>query len=115
MGNGLFTAGLVAILAGVYLDMVKIALLLGAVMILIGYSAGGSSSKNKSSSKSNDTTILHPVVYEDAGDPPYLYPKKGSVTVYPNGKKKRTTAQSMVDGAGIAAKATVKGLKKLMK
>lgn len=112
MKTELVGVGLVSILAGIYLGMVEIAIMIGTAMILINYKP---KPKKKPSRNNEEETILHPVVYEDAGDPPYLYPEKGKIKVYPNGVEKKVTAENMVDSAGVLVKGVTKGLTKLLK
>lgn len=112
MKTELIGVGLISILAGIYLGMVEIAIMIGLAMILISYTP---KPKKKPSGNGEEETILHPVVYEDAGDPPYLYPEKGKIKVYPDGVEKNITAENMVDSAGVLVKGVTKGIAKLLK
>ena len=114
MKTELVGVALVAILTGIYLGMVEVAILIGIGMIAIaGYTPRASGKSVKKTEE--EETILHPVVYEDAGDPPYLYPERGSIKVYPKGKERKTTAQSMSESGGMMLKGITKGVLKLLK
>ncbi len=105
---------LTAVFAGIYLESIVIVGGLTAAVALMMYSTGNSSSKRNSGS-GEEETVLHPVVYEDTGDPPNLYPEDGEISVYPDGKKKRVKAGDMVNSAGIMVKGAAKGLFKMLK
>ncbi|MFW5902649.1 MAG: hypothetical protein ACOCTT_02055 [archaeon] len=105
----------IAILAGLYLGLIEIAAIIAVSILLIGYTGKKPSKKSKKTGKKTEETILHPVVYEDAGDPPKLYPEKSKIKVYPNGTDKKLSAQHMADTVENVTKITAKGAKKLLK
>jgi|GEM_PF-3117556 len=106
----------IAILAGFYLGLIEISAIIAASILLIGYSGKKESKKKKTMSKNKgkEETILHPVVYEDAGDPPNLYPEKSKIKVYPKGTEKKLTAQHMADTTENIAEIVTKSVKKLL-
>jgi len=115
MKTEVFGTALIAIIAGLYLGLVKISMIIAVSLIIIGYSGKTKKTKTKTSSQDKtEETVLHPVIYEDAGEPPNLYPEDGSIKIYPDGKEKKLTAGGMVSSIGNAAKITTKGVKKLL-
>ncbi len=108
-------AALITIIAGIYIGITEIALLIAGSLVLMTYT-GKSKRKTKTKQEnSSEQKILHPVVYEDAGDPPNLYPEDGEIEVYPEGKEEKLTTAHMVKSVGNMAKITTKGIKKLIK
>jgi len=117
MKTEVFGTALIAIIAGMYLGLVKIATMIAIALVIIGYAGKSKKTKSKVKKPSQNTaeeTVLHPVVYEDAGEPPNLYPEDGSIKIYPDGKEEKLTAQDMAKSTEAITKATVKGIKKLI-
>lgn len=110
----LVTTALLTVLLGIYLGTIKIAIGIAGVLMLLNYTGKGKTEPEKQGEPEEDT-VLHPVVYEDAGDPPKLYPEDGKIKVYPDGKKKKLTAHGMVSGMGNVVKGATKGMIKLLK
>lgn len=109
---------LLAILVGIWIGHTMIALGIAGALALVSLSK---SSRSKEKAKEpepqeEEETILHPVVYEDAGEPPNLYPEGlWKINVYPKGKWDKRSAIGIPKGAANLVKGTVKGVKKLLK
>lgn len=117
MTNKLLVTGLLAVLIGVWIGEMMIALGIGAALTLV--SLVGSREKTKERNpepQESEETVLHPVVYEDAGEPPNLYPEGfWEIDVYPDGKWDKRSAIGISKGASNLVKGAVKGMKKLFK
>ena len=59
--------------------------------------------KKSSPKKEEDETILHPVIYEDVGDPPYLYPEKMKIAYKTKKSKPERTAAFIPKSIGAIA------------
>ncbi len=112
----LITTALLTVLLGIYLGTIKIAIGIGAALLLLEYSTRTKKSTSTQTQKEpEEDTVLHPVVYEDAGEPPNLYPEEGKIRVYPDGRQNKLSAHGMVSGMGNVLKGATKGVIKLLK
>lgn len=115
METKLLGIALLTILTGLYIGMIEIAI--GITIAIMLFSYGKNQPKKQPTSNPNETeeTVLHPVVYEDAGEPPNLYPEDGSIKVYPDGKKDPVTAQNIIQSTGNIVKGTTKTIINLLR
>lgn len=112
----LLTTALLTVLLGIYLGAIKITIGIAGVLLLIGYSGRSQETKSKETqAEPEEDTVLHPVVYEDAGEPPDLYPEDGKIRVFPDGRQNKLNAHGMVSGMGNVLKGATKGVIKLLK
>lgn len=73
---------LVCIAIGFYLklEMVSLLLILFLFFIALGSTSGG---KNKTPTSASEE-VIYPVIYEDVGEPPYLYPPGMKINLKPD-------------------------------
>ena len=99
---------LILIIIGYYLEMQWLVLMLAVVLFLIGLgSIKISSGKPKKVTVKKNPDVIYPVIYEDVGEPPLLYPEKMSVKVY-DVTKKTNALEDALRGIGAGTKALVK-------
>lgn len=103
---------LIVIIIAYYLELSWLVLFLSIVLFLIGLSSiKVSSGKPKKVKVNKNPDVVYPVIYEDVGEPPLLYPEKMGIKVY-DATKKTSALEDALRGIGSGAKALVKFLTK---
>ncbi|MEM3412221.1 MAG: hypothetical protein QW735_00785 [archaeon] len=69
--------------------------------------------KTEKKEKEDEETILHPVIYEDIGEPPYLYPKKGKIEIITKWPKHGSTFMLAGESLGKVSGSIIKLFKKI--
>jgi len=63
------------------IDIVVYLTIIVAIILALTYKKP---EEKKVAEKAAPREVIYPVIYEDAGEPPYLYPKKQQIKVRPN-------------------------------
>ncbi len=100
---------LLVIIIGYYLQLNWLILLFSIILFLIGLaSIKPSSGKTKKVKVNKNPDVIYPVIYEDVGEPPMLYPEKMSIKVHPDTKNYTNAWEDALRGIGAGAKALMK-------
>ncbi len=94
-----------------YLGLNWLVLLLSIVLFLIGLGSVKRSSGEVKKEVNKNPDVIYPVIYEDVGEPPLLYPEKMGVKIY-DASKKTSALEDALRGIGSGAKALIKFLTK---
>lgn len=74
---------LICMLIAFYLQLDWLIMLIAGVMVLMAIANMPVKKKQAVPTGKKEKDIIYPVIYEDVGEPPYLYPEKFDVKIYP--------------------------------
>ena len=98
---------LVSILIGFYLELGWLVQLLALTLFLIGISTI-KREKPKTVEVPKERDIIYPVIYEDVGEPPWLYPEKMKIKVHPDTGGYTNAMEDAIGGVGNIFKAGIR-------
>jgi len=101
---------LILVIIAYYLNLSWLVLLLSVVLFLIALSSLSFSKKKEKTVKkvNKNPDVIYPVIYEDVGEPPMLYPEKMAIKIHPETKMYSKAWEDALTGAGNAGKALLK-------
>ncbi|GEM_PF-6073632 len=106
MKTGVLITGVALCLAALYLSGYGILFWAGILLLVAG--AVWPEKKKIMKKKEKEETVLHPVIYEDEGEPPYLYPPKFKITYKTKDYGPYRGASNIAKGVGALGKGLYK-------
>ena len=110
MDQRVMIMAIAALIMGFYLELQWLVISMTLVVVL-GALINTQKPGKAPAPKSTADKVLYPVIYEDVGDPPFLYPEKFTVLYSPDGKQETGGWKRLPKGLGQLAGA---GLKKAL-
>ncbi len=107
MRTGAIALGIVFCLTALYLPGYGI-LFWAGVLLLVAGAVWPEKKKAGGKKKEEEEVILHPVIYEDEGEPPYLYPPKLKITYKKSDYGPYRGVSNIPKGIGAIGKGLVK-------
>ncbi len=86
MNSKILALIVLCLLVGFYLNLSWLVILLAVALFFMVLPSKKEPAKKSSGAPKE---VLHPVIYEDVGEPPYLYPPKFEIKVFPEEKGRR--------------------------
>ncbi|NYZ80123.1 hypothetical protein H0N95_02630 [Candidatus Micrarchaeota archaeon] len=77
---------LICLLIAFYLKMSWLMTLICGALVILGIASIEPKKTAKKPAPKGEQEIIYPVIYEDTGDAPYLFPEKFEVKAYPGAK-----------------------------
>ena len=100
---------LVVIIISYYLQLNWLVIFFSIVLFFIGLaSIKTAPSKPKTVEVKKNPDVIYPVIYEDVGKPPMLYPEKMAIKIHPDTKYYSSAWEDALKGIGAGAKAIIK-------